>query len=176
MDRGPAVTAELTPLPRLAQVSFRVAGPPADAAAKALGVESLPAANRFARGDRLAVLWLGPDEFLAVTSVRDAAGIEAALRGAVAPDQGAVVDVSAGRVGLELAGPAARDVLATCCAIDLHPRVFGPGAVVSTLIARAPVILFQTDDRPAYRILVRPSFAAYVTDWLNDGIAGLAQR
>lgn len=176
MERGPAVTAELNPLPRLAQVSFRVTGQAAGPAARALGLDALPAAGRFGRGERLAVLWLGPDEFLAVSSVRDAADMARALEAAVPRDRGVVVDLSANRVGFELAGPTAREVLATCCAIDFHPRVFGPGGVVSTLIARAPVIIFQTDERPAYRILVRPSFATYVSDWLADGIAGLAQR
>ena len=168
------MTAELTRLPRLAQVSFRVTDRSRADAAGALGLGVLPAANRFSPGDRLAVLWIGPDEFLAVSSVRDAAGIESALRAAMPLGEGVVVDLSAGRVGLELAGPAARDVLATCCAIDLHPRVFGPGSCVSTLIVKAPVILFQTDDRPGFRLLVRPSFARYLTDWLSDGIVGIA--
>ncbi len=170
------MTAELNPLPRLAQVSFRITGQSAAAAAAALGLGALPGANRFERGDRLAVLWIGPDELLAVSSVRDAAGIEAALRGAIPPGEGVAVDVSANRVGFELTGAGAREVLTTCCAIDLHPRVFGPGSCVSTLVARAPAIIFQTDERPAYRLLVRPSFAPYVTQWLVDGLAGAGQR
>ena len=170
------MTADLTALPRLAQVSFRVADRSAASAAAVLGLVALPGANRFERGDRLAVLWIGPDEFLAVSSVRDAGGIEAALRQAIPSGAGAVVDVSANRVGFELAGAGARDVLATCCAIDFHPRMFGPGSCASTLVARAPAIIFQIDDRPGYRLLVRPSFAAYVSDWLVDGVTGAGQR
>lgn len=168
------MTADLNPLPRLAQVSFRVTARSTGPVAAAFGLAGLPGPNRFEQGDRLAVLWIGPDEFLAVSSARDAAGIELVLRAAIPAGEGAVVDVSASRVGLELAGPGARDVLATCCAIDFHPRVFGPGSCVSTLVAKAPVIIFQTDERPAYRLLVRPSFAPYLTDWLVDGIAGIA--
>ncbi len=170
------MTADLTALPRLAQVSFRVTDRSAARAATALGLAALPGPNRFERGDRLAVLWIGPDECLAVSSVRDAAGIEAVLRQAIPSGEGAVVDVSANRVGFELAGAGAREVLATCCAIDFHPRSFGPGSCASTLVARAPAIIFQTDDRPAYRLLVRPSFAAYVSDWLVDGVTGTGQR
>ena len=170
------MTADLTALPRLAQVSFRVAARSVAPAAAALGLAALPGSNRFERGDRLAVLWIGPDEFLAVSSVRDAASIETALQAAILPGEGALVDVSANRVGFELAGAGAREVLATCCAIDFHPRRFGPGSCASTLVARAPAIIFQTDDRPGYRLLVRPSFAAYVSDWLVDGVTGAGQR
>jgi heterotetrameric sarcosine oxidase gamma subunit len=38
---------------------------------------------------------------------------------AVRADDGAVVDVSGSRMLVELAGPA-RDVLASCCPLDLH--------------------------------------------------------
>jgi sarcosine oxidase subunit gamma len=34
------------------------------------------------------------------------------------------------------------------------------------------VILWQLDDRPTYRLLVRPSFAAYLAAWLTDAIEG----
>ena len=69
--------------------------------------------------------------------------------------------------------PAARDVLATCCSLDLHPRVFGPGQCVQTLIQKAGVLIEARGDDD-YLLLVRPSFAAYVAEWLLDGMAGLA--
>jgi sarcosine oxidase subunit gamma len=33
------------------------------------------------------------------------------------------------------------------------------------------VIIEQRDDTPAYRLLVRPSFAEYLTAWLLDAMA-----
>jgi sarcosine oxidase subunit gamma len=66
-------------------------------------------------------------------------------------------------------------VLAAGCALDLHPRAFGPGRCAQTLLARAAVILEQTSGEPAYRIYVRPSFAGYLADWLRDAAPAPAQ-
>jgi heterotetrameric sarcosine oxidase gamma subunit len=110
------------------------------------------APNTFADG----ALWLGPDEWLVLGAhEQDYA------------DQPAAVDVSANRVCLELAGEGAADVLARGCALDLHSSVFPPGRCAQTLLARAQVILYRTDEH-AFRLLVRPSFADYVRAWLRD--------
>lgn len=111
------------------------------------------------------VLWLGPDEWLVVGPPGDAPAIEDVLRAAGASS---VVDVSANRTTLSVAGPHARAVLAKGCSLDLHPRVFGPGRCAQTLLARAQVILRQVDAEPTYHVLVRGSFAPYLADWLAD--------
>jgi sarcosine oxidase subunit gamma len=74
--------------------------------------------------------------------------------------------VSANRVCLELSGEGAADVLARGCALDLHRSIFPPGRCAQTLVARAQVILYRTED--AFRLLVRPSFADYLRAWLTD--------
>jgi sarcosine oxidase subunit gamma len=130
-----------------------------------LGVE-LPVEPNTARSG---VIWLGPDEWLIVGDDAAEDGLRDALAG-----EGAAVELSSNRIALELSGPGSIDVLATCCAIDLHPRVFPTGSCAQTLIARAPVIVERTGDGPAFRLLVRPSLAVYVESWLADGIAGLA--
>ncbi|MFC0432856.1 sarcosine oxidase subunit gamma [Kutzneria buriramensis] len=112
-----------------------------------------------------AVLWLGPDEWLVFGASEDQ------LRTALGDTPGSVVDVSANRVVYELSGPDARDVLEQGCAIDLHPRAFGPGRCAQTMLARANVILHQVDAAPTYRLLVRPSFAGYLTSWLRDAMS-----
>ncbi len=100
-------------------------------------------------------IWLGPDEWLVLGGrEEDYAEMPAA------------VDVSANRVCLELSGEGAADVLARGCALDLHPSVFPPGRCAQTLVARAQVILYRTED--AFRLLVRPSFADYLRAWLRD--------
>lgn len=111
-----------------------------------------------------AVLWLGPDQWLVFGAS------EQELRTALGDTPGSVVDVSANRVVFELSGPGARDVLEQGCAIDLHPRAFGPGRCAQTLLARANVVLHQVDDVPTYRLLVRPSFAGYLRLWLRDAL------
>jgi hypothetical protein len=56
--------------------------------------------------------------------------------------------------------------------LDFHPRAFGSGRCAQTLIHKAGVLVEQRgDDR--YLLLVRPSFAAYVAEWLLDGMLGL---
>jgi sarcosine oxidase subunit gamma len=83
-----------------------------------------------------------------------------------------VVDVSASRTVLELTGPFARDVLTHGCAIDLHPRAFGPGSCVQTTLAKTQVILHQTGGgrggAATYRVFVRASYADYLARWLLD--------
>ena len=100
-------------------------------------------------------IWLGPDEWLVLGGREEDYA-----------DMPAAVDVSANRVCLELSGAGAADVLARGCALDLHPSVFPTGRCAQTLVARAQVILYRTED--AFRLLVRPSFAEYLRAWLRD--------
>ena len=165
----------LREVPFLAQVDLRV--DPADAAAldgvaAVLGFR-LPLGPTTAAGSEAGrVLWLGPDEWLVLAPPGAGARLEEALRSALGDAVGAVVDVSANRTTLELWGPRARPALESGCPIDLHPRSFGPGRVVQTLLGRANVILGQLTDEPRYQVLVRPSFAAYLAAWLTDALEG----
>jgi sarcosine oxidase, subunit gamma len=160
-----------SPRPRpsyLAQLNVRCAAPVAERVGAALGVRLPHQPNTVSTVSQRSALWLGPDEWLVVDEDASTAAAEADVRAAFAPDWGAVVDVSANRVCFELHGPTARDLLAHGCPLDLHPRVFGPGQCAQTLLARAAVILWQTDAAPTYRILVRASFAEHIARWLAD--------
>src|SRR3546814_4470443 len=97
---------------------------------------------------------------LVVTPPGDETGVKAAL--------GAAVDVSDNHTTIRIAGPKARWVLAKGWPVDLHPREFGTGRVAQGNLALCNVILRQTDERPAYELLVRPSYARYLWDWLLD--------
>ena len=57
------------------------------------------------------------------------------------------------------------------CRLDLHPRAFKPNTCVQTALAKANVILHQTDDAPSYEITVRNSFSVYLATWLLDAMA-----
>jgi sarcosine oxidase subunit gamma len=155
------------------QINVRARGGAAFRVAKYLSIHALPAPNRFVATPLGDCLWLGPEEWLVVGPPSSRAETLEALERAVGPDDGAVVDLSASRVLVELKGPEARDVLASCCALDLHPRVFGPGRCAQTLVAKAQVLLSQLDEAPTYRLFVRPSLASYVVSWLVDGIEGV---
>ncbi len=135
-----------------------------------------PAAHR----RRLArALWLGPDEWLIVDADGTSDAVVARPR-CIRGWAGAVVDVSANRTTLRLAGSGAREILETGCSIDLHPRAFGPGRCAQTTVARTSAILLEVEPGadaaggPDYRLLVRPSFASYLASWLLDAVDGLA--
>lgn len=145
---------------------------PADAGAAAdvLGVDALPTApSTVVHGSDVSVIWLGPQEWLAVSADRAGEDLEGALRAAVTAHGVAAVDVSAQRTSLRLRGAHARALLAKGCSLDLHPRVFGPGAAAQTMLGHAGVVLMpMNDDGTDYRIIVRSSFARYLADWLID--------
>lgn len=173
-----AVTGErgvtLREVPFLSMISIRVR-PGSTAAARlelALGAP-LPSYGRVSAGAGHNVLWQGPDEFL-VVSGDDAARLTGILTRWLGTEPGLVVDLSANRTTLELAGPSARAVLEKGCTLDLHPRAFTPGMATVTQLASAPVILWQTEDTPAYRLLPRSSFAEYTAKWLLDAMAEFA--
>lgn len=157
------MTAELREIALPTQIDLRVdpVAPAATRIGELLGTPLPVVPNTGSE----AVLWLGPDQWLVF------AASERQLRAALGDTPGSVVDVSANRVACELSGPDARDVLEQGCSIDLHPRAFGPGRCAQTMLARANVVLHQVDDAPTYRILVRPSFAGYLTSWLRDAMS-----
>jgi len=152
-------------VPFLSQVSLRV-NPDGDAARaveQRLGLPLPTEPNTVAAAGGRAVLWLGPDEWLVVGPDGDADALVGLLDGARC-----AVDVSANRTTVEVSGRSARDLLEKGVALDLHPRAFGAGNCASTLLARTQVVLWQTSDEPAYRLLVRGSFAGYLAGWLVD--------
>ena len=138
----------LRELPFLAQVELRVAHRRADAAAADGARLPLPldAEHGGRRRRRPHALWLGPDEWLVVGAARERGGARGRSWPARGAATGSVVDLSANRTALEVAAPRARDVLAKGCALDLHPRAFGPGRCAQTLLGRAQVILWQASD------------------------------
>jgi sarcosine oxidase subunit gamma len=150
--------------PFLTMVNVRV--PPTSTVASALGDRlggPLPVVPRAVvdAGDRH-ILWLGPDEWLVVGPPDDVELLSLSEPGA------SVVDVSANRTTVEVTS---RELLEHGCTLDLHPRAFHAGHCAQTTIARTQVILWQTSDTPTYRLLVRPSFAHYLADWLTDHAA-----
>ena len=138
---------------------------------------SLPPACRAlpGKGD-LRLLWLGPDEWLAVAPpdqahligvMESAFGV---LERALSGEHVAVNDVSDNYTTIEVSGPRSIDLLSKGCPLDLHPSAFSNGSCAQSLVAKAEVIL-DRDDTPSelrFRLMVRPSFAEYLWAWLSD--------
>ncbi|MGJ5749021.1 sarcosine oxidase subunit gamma [Streptomyces puniciscabiei] len=161
----------LAELPCLAQVNVRLdaKGPAADAVGLALGLQLPLEPNTVVHAGDMTAVWLGPDEWLVVGLPGAERDLESRIRSAAGDEPVAVTDVSAQRTTLLVGGPRARDLLAHGCALDLHPRAFGPGRCAQTTLARTQVVLVARDEpRAGFWILVRSSFAGYLVDWLLD--------
>jgi sarcosine oxidase, subunit gamma len=174
---GPRVLAvdgrhcELAETPLAGLLNLRGAADNAAFAAAVHGATGLQlplAANGAAVNAAGQLLWLGPDEWLLKLHAGSATATEAALRAALRGQHFAVVDVSSGYVTLALQGPAAAELLARGCPLDLHPRAFAAGALAQSHIARASVVIFRPLAAPRYEVTVRRSFAAYLFDWLCE--------
>jgi len=157
---GGAVLVEHVPF--LAQVDVRL-----DAALAGRTPYPLPTTPNTAWEDGpRAALWLGPDEWLVLGPPGAGPAVVTELNAALEGLPRSVVDVSANRAALELSGPRVQEVLSKGCALDLHPRSWRPGMCAQTMLARAQVILHERPETTG--ILVRPSFADYLVDWLID--------
>lgn len=163
-------------IPFLTQLDLRVEpdGPAAEAVGKALDGELPTVPCTASRIGDVEVLWLGPDEWLVLAEPCRQRELEDLLRTAIGDEHGAVVDISAQRTALSLSGPAAREVLARGCALDLDPRVAPAGTCVQTLLARTGVTIVVRDERASeFLLLVRASFAEYLAAWLVDDCTDL---
>lgn len=161
----------LAELPFLAQLNVRLdaKGTAAEAVGLALDLQLPLQPNTVVRAGELTVLWLGPDEWLLVGPPGSERELESRIRTAAGDEPVSVTDVSAQRTTLLVAGPRAHDLLAHGCALDLHPRSFGSGRCAQTTLGRTQVIVVaRADSRAGFWVLVRSSFAGYLTDWLLD--------
>ena len=141
----------------------------AEAVTAATGVTLPQDPNTCVSNDRWHALWLSPDEWLLMGPEGD--DLTSVLAGRLEPLLHALTEVSGGQTILRVGGDAWRDVLASACTFDLHPRVFGEGAGGQTVVAHANVVLNYVSDDPrgeALDIVVRRSFADHLARWLMD--------
>ncbi|MEZ2370994.1 sarcosine oxidase subunit gamma [Arthrobacter sp. RCC_34] len=170
----------LREIPFLTQLGLRaVPGSAAAAAVEAALGFPLPSGHgSTTAGGGYTVLWIGPDEFLAVgdesTAGLDRGPAEAGRLAATLGEPGsrlpgAVVDLSANRTTFELSGPSARLVLEKGVSFDLHPRSFPAGQAIVTVLDHVPVLVWKTGAE-TFRVLPRASFADHVGRWLVDAM------
>ena len=114
-----------------------------------------------------AVLWLAPDEFLAVD--QPDTGLAEELTSVLGDRPGQVLDLSANRTIIELSGQAADLVLRKTCPMDLHPRTWTVNQAYVTEVAHTPVILWRVAE-DTWWIAPRISFADHMVNWLLDGM------
>ncbi|MEO3430619.1 sarcosine oxidase subunit gamma family protein [Pelagibius sp. CAU 1746] len=139
---------------------------------EALGVEPPTAPNTAASSGELVLLWLGPDEWLAVRHDATPEGealLAAKLREALGDLHAAVAEVGEQYACIHLAGPKAREAIEKGCPLDLHPRAFGGvDHCAQSHLSKASIILHQVDEGPGFDLYTRRSFADYLWRWLED--------
>ncbi|MEO1224843.1 MAG: sarcosine oxidase subunit gamma family protein [Pseudomonadota bacterium] len=176
---GPDIRLEIIEPKAILNLRGRAGDPSfVDAIRTALGLDLPTEPNRCrsttTEGDGAVqtIYWLGPDEWLVIAAAGTEAPLEAALRAARPEDPWlSIVDVSHNSTGLRLGGTSARDVLASGCPLDVHPRVFDVDHCAQTMLAKSRILLRQVSVEPAFEIWVRNSFARYLAGWLMDAMA-----
>lgn len=137
------------------------------AAVKDIVGQDLPVqANTISNGEHR-IFWLGPDEWLIVTSLDSCDELLGRLGTALEGLQASVTDVSGGQVLLRLGGSSVLDVLAKGCTLDFQPEVFSVGACAQSGLAKAHILIGLINDDPVFDLIVRRSFSEYVVLWLK---------
>ncbi len=117
------------------------------------------------------VLCIGPTDWLVVSDTSDAAMLTRQVEATLVGCQFGVVDVSQGLVAIVIGGPHARELLSKACALDVHPRAFGPGQCARTRFAQIPVVVDCTGNGSSFDCYVSRSYLDYLTSWLADAAA-----
>lgn len=118
-------------------------------------------------GGERSIQWLSPDEWLVIVPAGEEFALESRLRKALGQAHYAIVNVSGGQTVLTVAGENAREVLMKATPYDVHPQAFPVGKGVTTVFAKASVVLRRpAEDR--WELVLRRSFADYCYRWLLD--------
>ncbi|HSY08208.1 MAG TPA: sarcosine oxidase subunit gamma family protein [Steroidobacteraceae bacterium] len=143
------------------------------------GIELPPGPHRRVAGD-VAFAGIAPEAWLA-SSEEDSNGFARSLEAAIG-DLASVADQSSGYAVLRMTGPKLRETLAKILPLDLHPRVFLPGDVASTIASHVGATLWRLEDgadgSPVFEIAVFRSLAGSFWHCLASSAAefGFARR
>ena len=148
-------------------------GNPADPAflagvQRCLGISLPLQPNSVSASSAIKALWLGPDEWLLISSPSTDQQFLALLRDTLSGLRFAATNITDGQTILHLHGKHAIHILRKGCGLDFHPRVFKPGSCAQTLIAKAGALIHYVDQSPSLDLIVRRSFADYLALWLKD--------
>lgn len=124
-------------------------------------------------GGERSIQWLSPDEWLLIVPGGEEFALEGRLREALGAARDtsvknyAIVNVSGGQTLLELEGEMARELLMKSTPYDVHPDAFPVGKGVTTVFAKANLILRRTGEE-RWELVLRRSFADYCYRWILD--------
>ncbi|WP_417420594.1 sarcosine oxidase subunit gamma [Halomonas sp.] len=120
-------------------------------------------------GER-SIQWLSPDEWLVIVPGGEEFNLERSLRETLGDAHYSIINASGGQTVLTLSGENAREVLMKSVSYDVHPSAFPVGKGVTTVFAKATVVLRRPSESH-WELVVRRSFADYCYRWLLDASA-----
>lgn len=163
---------KVTELPCRARFSLRTALDCRVAVSEALGLVLPTRIGERRTSGRRSALCLGPDEWVLHTEEADSSALVAALVDLSARLPLSAVDIGDREIVLAVEGPAARDLLATGCPLDLARMPVGTGT--RTVFDTVQVVLTrEAEDR--FRLEVWRSFAPHVRALLATAAEELAE-
>lgn len=142
-----------------------------DAAGRAFGLAMPETACRSESAAGRAALWLGPDERLLIAPEGQETTLAGELEAALNGLPHSLVDVSHRQSALSIAGPRARELLASGCPLDLDDAAFPAGMCTRTVFAKAEVVLWRPSPEE-YHLETGRSYAGYVLGWLRQAQRG----
>jgi sarcosine oxidase, subunit gamma len=117
--------------------------------------------GRWIAGNGQLILSVRPQRWLILAAP---AGSSPSPWSGICAGSGIAIDVSSAFAALHLAGPAARDILARGCRLDLDPKLFPSGHAAATLAAQVSLILAALPS--GFLVLTPSSTAQHLRDWL----------
>ncbi len=126
-----------------------------------------------AKSKNFTLIWSGPDQFLALSTVKDRHSNQDLNHhfGGLA----SLSDQSDGRVLVSVSGSRVRDMLAKICSLDLHPDVFPIGCAAITAIDHLSTNIWRGDDNSdghtVFNLLLLSTFAVSLWALLMDASA-----
>jgi heterotetrameric sarcosine oxidase gamma subunit len=160
---------ELPPTTGIATIMSRK-GIAREAIGAAIGIQPPEGPSRV-QGEQLALIGNGPGTWLALAEAPQPTWPSQLAEQLVG--LASVSDQSGSYTIFRIGGNDARRLLQAGAFIDLHPDVFRPGSVVTTVIAHIGVILWQLDDAPTFDIATFRSYAHSFRRWLDVTAATL---
>lgn len=114
------------------------------------------------------ICWLGPDEWLILTTADRVSALVGKLEGALVGQHAAINDLSGGQLVFTIRGESACDLFAKGCTLDFHTESFPPGSCAQSGLAKASVFFVRSNEADVFDIIVRRSFSDYLSRWLRE--------
>jgi sarcosine oxidase, subunit gamma len=146
------------------------AGADLEAVLADLGIATLPVPGTSGGTEGAAILCVGPAAWLVVLP-EGARSSRLSLAGAVGRAFEVALDMSHAWTRLGIAGAMATELLSKGSALDLHPRMFPPGACAAAGFARLRTILWRSLDGARFDLFVGRSHAVALWEWLTEAAA-----